>query len=100
MNVAVGMQTSARIYFEYAITIWALQSLGESIAIIFGAFFDAMGIAVSLVSTTLSMVVQFSGIRECISIRIIFAVSFFTQFRCLFRFGAFIPIKYALDIIQ
>ncbi|KAJ6569618.1 P-loop containing nucleoside triphosphate hydrolase protein [Mycena capillaripes] len=62
MNVAVGMQTSARIYFEYAITIWALQSLGESIAIIFGAFFNAMGIAVSLVSTTLSMVVQFSGI--------------------------------------
>jgi len=62
MNVAVGMQTSARIYFEYAVTIWALQSLGESIAIIFASFFDAMGIAVSLVSTTLSMVTQFSGI--------------------------------------
>ncbi|KAJ6501512.1 P-loop containing nucleoside triphosphate hydrolase protein [Mycena vitilis] len=62
MNVAVGMQTSARIYFEYSISIWALQSLGESIAIIFGSFFNAMGLAVSLVSTTLSMVVQFSGI--------------------------------------
>ncbi|KAJ7642282.1 P-loop containing nucleoside triphosphate hydrolase protein [Mycena rosella] len=62
MNVAVGMQTSARIYFEYAVTIWALQSLGESVAIIFASFFDAMGIAVSLVSTTLSMVIQFSGI--------------------------------------
>ncbi|KAJ6548866.1 P-loop containing nucleoside triphosphate hydrolase protein [Mycena capillaripes] len=48
--------------FEYAITIWALQSLAESIAIIFGAFFNTMGIAVSLMSTTLSMVVQFSGI--------------------------------------
>ncbi|KAF8213711.1 P-loop containing nucleoside triphosphate hydrolase protein [Mycena galopus ATCC 62051] len=62
MNVAVGMQTSARIYFEYAVTVVALQSMGESIAIIFSAFFDALGIAVSLVSTTLSMVVQFSGI--------------------------------------
>ncbi|KAF7367371.1 ABC transporter protein [Mycena sanguinolenta] len=62
MNVAVGMQTNARIYFEYAVTIVALQSMGESIAIIFSAFFDALGIAVSLVSTTLSMVVQFSGI--------------------------------------
>ncbi|KAJ7275585.1 P-loop containing nucleoside triphosphate hydrolase protein [Mycena haematopus] len=62
MNVAVGMQTSARIYFEYAVTIVALQNMGESIAIIFSAFFDALGIAVSLVSTTLSMVVQFSGI--------------------------------------
>ncbi|CAK5265002.1 unnamed protein product, partial [Mycena citricolor] len=62
MNVAVGMQTSARIYFEYALTIWTLQSLGESIALIFASFFDAMGIAVSLVSTTLSMVTQFSGI--------------------------------------
>ncbi|KAJ7356761.1 P-loop containing nucleoside triphosphate hydrolase protein [Mycena albidolilacea] len=62
MNVAVGMQTSARIYFEYAVTIVALGSMGESIAIIFSAFFDGVGIAVSLVSTTLSMVVQFSGI--------------------------------------
>ncbi|KAJ6626947.1 P-loop containing nucleoside triphosphate hydrolase protein [Mycena sp. CBHHK59/15] len=62
MNVAVGMQTSARIYFEYAVTIWALQSFGESVAIVFASFFDAMGIAVSLVSTTLSMVIQFSGI--------------------------------------
>ncbi|KAJ6521845.1 hypothetical protein B0H19DRAFT_1348812 [Mycena capillaripes] len=77
MNVAVGMQTSARIYFEYAITIWALQSLAESIAIIFGAFFNTMGIAVSLVSTTLSMVVQFSGIRASILVRIISAVLFF-----------------------
>ncbi|KAJ7037530.1 P-loop containing nucleoside triphosphate hydrolase protein [Mycena alexandri] len=62
MNVAVGMQTNARIFFEYAVTIWALQSLGESIAVTFAAFFDAMGIAVSLVSTMLSMVTQFSGI--------------------------------------
>ncbi|CAK5273389.1 unnamed protein product, partial [Mycena citricolor] len=30
MNVAVGMQTSARIYFEYALTIWTLQSLGRA----------------------------------------------------------------------
>ncbi|KAJ7226045.1 P-loop containing nucleoside triphosphate hydrolase protein, partial [Mycena pura] len=62
MNIAVGMQSNPRIYFEYAVTVWALQSLGESIAIIFASFFDAMGIAVSLVSTTLSMVTQFSGI--------------------------------------
>ncbi|KAJ7151563.1 P-loop containing nucleoside triphosphate hydrolase protein [Mycena filopes] len=62
MNVAVGMQTNPRIFFEYAVTIWALQSLGESIAVTFAAFFDAMGIAVSLVSTMLSMVTQFSGI--------------------------------------
>ncbi|KAJ7630445.1 P-loop containing nucleoside triphosphate hydrolase protein [Roridomyces roridus] len=62
MNIAVGMQTSPRIYFEYAVTIWALHSLGESIAVIFASFFDAMGIAVSLVSTALSMIVQMSGI--------------------------------------
>ncbi|KAF7306405.1 Pleiotropic drug resistance proteins (PDR1-15), ABC superfamily [Mycena indigotica] len=62
MNVAVGMQTSARIYFEYCVTIWALNSFGESVAIIFASFFDAMGFAVSLVSTVLSMVTQFSGI--------------------------------------
>ncbi|KAF7367373.1 Pleiotropic drug resistance proteins (PDR1-15), ABC superfamily [Mycena sanguinolenta] len=62
MNVAVGMQTNARIYFEYAVTIVVLQNMGESIAIIFSAFFDALGFAVSLVSTTLTMVVQFSGI--------------------------------------
>nr|GAT46076.1 ABC transporter protein [Mycena chlorophos] len=62
MNVAVGMQTSARIYFEYCVAIWTLNSLGESVAIIFASFFDAMGFAVSLVSTTLSMITQFSGI--------------------------------------
>ncbi|KAK7064707.1 pleiotropic drug resistance protein, ABC superfamily [Favolaschia claudopus] len=62
LNVAVGMQTSARIYFEYAVTIVALESFGESVGIVFCAFFDGLGIAVSLVSTTLSMVTQFSGI--------------------------------------
>ncbi|KAJ7071333.1 P-loop containing nucleoside triphosphate hydrolase protein [Mycena amicta] len=62
MNVAVGMQTDARIYFEYCVTIWAVNSLGESVALIFASFFDAMGFAVSLVSTVLSMVTQFSGI--------------------------------------
>lgn len=89
MNVAVGMQTSARIYFEYAVTIVALGSMGESIAIIFSAFFDGVGIAVSLVSTTLSMVVQFSGIRACPPTswdsRVL--IHFCVQFPCLSRIG-------------
>lgn len=64
MNVAVGMQTNPRIYFEFAVAIWSLEFMGESIAIIFAAFFDTMGIAVSLISAALCIVTQFSGIRK------------------------------------
>ncbi|KAJ7293859.1 P-loop containing nucleoside triphosphate hydrolase protein [Mycena rebaudengoi] len=61
MNVAVGMQTDARIYFEYSASIWAVLNLGESVAIIFASFFEPT-IAVSLISSALSMIIQASGI--------------------------------------
>lgn len=51
MNVAVGQQTSVRIYFEFVTTIFCCLSFGESISVIFCAFVGQMGVAVSLVST-------------------------------------------------
>ncbi|KAL7410573.1 P-loop containing nucleoside triphosphate hydrolase protein [Mrakia frigida] len=62
MHVGVGMQTSVRIYFEFAISIWSLLSFGESIAICFASFATEMGLAVSLVSTVLAVLCQISGI--------------------------------------
>ncbi|KAL7419907.1 hypothetical protein Q5752_005823 [Cryptotrichosporon argae] len=61
MNVGVGMQTSARIYFEYAASIWALLNMGESFAIIFGAWISVEGLTVTVVSTLLSIAGQISG---------------------------------------
>jgi hypothetical protein len=51
MNVAVGLQTSVRIYFEFSTTLLCLLSFGESIAVLFCTFVGQMGLAVSLVST-------------------------------------------------
>jgi hypothetical protein len=83
MNVAVGLQTSARIYFEFAISIWALVNMGESMAMIFGSWIGIEGLTVTyvvqssgpmylngpatdalnrVVSTLLSMVGQISGV--------------------------------------
>jgi hypothetical protein len=62
MNVATGMQTSARIYFEYAIAIWVQLSLGESVGIAFASFFDTMGLSVSLVSCFLTFASQSSSV--------------------------------------
>ncbi|WRT65356.1 uncharacterized protein IL334_002299 [Kwoniella shivajii] len=62
MNVGVGMQTSVRIYFEFAITIWAMVNMGESFAMIFGSWIQTEGLTVTVVSTILSMVGQVSGV--------------------------------------
>ena len=62
MNVATGMRTSARIYFEFAIAIWVQLSFGESIGIAFASFFDTMGLSVSLVSVFLSVAAQASSV--------------------------------------
>lgn len=62
MNVATGMQTNARIFFEYAISIWIELNFGESIGIAFASFFDTMGLSVSLVSVFLSVSGQSSSV--------------------------------------
>ncbi|WVR04136.1 hypothetical protein IAU60_001135 [Kwoniella sp. DSM 27419] len=62
MNIGVGMQTSARIYFEFAITIWSMVNMGESFAIIFGSWIQTEGLTVTSVSTLLSMIGQVSGV--------------------------------------
>lgn len=62
MNVATGMRTGARIYFEFAIAVWMQLSFGESIGIAFASFFDTMGLSVSLVSVFLSVAAQASSV--------------------------------------
>ncbi|WVQ83463.1 hypothetical protein IAT38_005604 [Cryptococcus sp. DSM 104549] len=62
MNVGAGMQTSARIYFEFAIAIWAMVNMGESFAMIFGSWIQTEGLTVTVVSTILSMIGQVSGV--------------------------------------
>ncbi|WVQ94560.1 hypothetical protein IAU59_001640 [Kwoniella sp. CBS 9459] len=62
MNVAVGMQTSVRIYFEFAISIWAMVNMGESFAILFGSWIQTEGLTVTSVSTLLSVIGQVSGV--------------------------------------
>lgn len=47
MNVAVGMQTSARIFFEFFASIWALGCLGESFAIAVGMWVRSEGLTVT-----------------------------------------------------
>lgn len=51
MNVGVGMQTSARIYFEFSISIWALLNMGESLLLIFGTFIHIEGLTVTYVTS-------------------------------------------------
>ncbi|WWD16853.1 hypothetical protein CI109_101285 [Kwoniella shandongensis] len=62
MNIGVGMQTSVRIYFEYAITIWAMVNMGESFTLILGSWIQTEGLTVTVVSTILSMIGQVSGV--------------------------------------
>ncbi|CAE7148911.1 unnamed protein product [Rhizoctonia solani] len=61
-NIGAGMQTSPRIFFEYAFAIFALQSNGESFGIIFACITNSLGLSVSLVSTFITVLVQLSGI--------------------------------------
>jgi hypothetical protein len=49
MNVAVGLQTSAKIYFEFGMTIWAMVNMGESFAMIFGSWIQIEGLTVTWV---------------------------------------------------
>ncbi|KAG8836185.1 hypothetical protein FRC17_009528 [Serendipita sp. 399] len=61
MNLLAGMVTSPQIYFQFVASTFAVQSLGESTGIIFAAFTPSMGLSVSLVSTALSIMMQFAG---------------------------------------
>ncbi|KAG8839536.1 hypothetical protein FRC18_010315 [Serendipita sp. 400] len=61
MNLLAGLVTSPRIYFQFVASTFAVQSLGESIGIIFATFTPSMGLSVSLVSTALSIIMQFAG---------------------------------------
>lgn len=47
MNVAVGMQTSARIYFQFSVSIWAMINMGESMTMIVGSFISIEGLTVT-----------------------------------------------------
>ncbi|EKM57215.1 uncharacterized protein PHACADRAFT_92002, partial [Phanerochaete carnosa HHB-10118-sp] len=58
MNVATGMQSNARIYFEFTVFVWIQLSFGKSVGIAFASFFDTMGLSVSLVSVFLAVVSQ------------------------------------------
>ena len=40
MNVAVGEQTSVRIFFEFAVSIWSMVNMGESFAILVGSWIN------------------------------------------------------------
>ncbi|KAF8310725.1 P-loop containing nucleoside triphosphate hydrolase protein [Clavulina sp. PMI_390] len=62
MNVATGMQTNARIFFEDALVSFALQSFGESLGIAFASFYDSMGLNVQIVSTAITALTQSCGI--------------------------------------
>ncbi|CDZ97680.1 Pleiotropic drug resistance proteins (PDR1-15), ABC superfamily [Phaffia rhodozyma] len=62
MNVAVGLQTSYRIYIEFCVSIWAILSFGESISICLASFASETGLAVSYISTVLAVFCQISGI--------------------------------------
>lgn len=62
MNVGVGMQTSARIFFEFFASIWALSNLGESFAIAVSMWVSSEGLTVTILSTVLSLLAQISGV--------------------------------------
>ncbi|KAG9121915.1 hypothetical protein FRC07_001937, partial [Ceratobasidium sp. 392] len=48
-NIGAGMQTNARIFFEYAVAIFALQSNGESFGIAFACVTNSLGLSVSTI---------------------------------------------------
>lgn len=62
LNVATGMRTDARIFFEFTVATWVQLSFGESVGIAFASFFDTMGLSVSLVSVFLSISAQASSV--------------------------------------
>lgn len=47
MNVGVGMQTSATIYFEFFACIWCLVNMGESLGLIAASWLNSEGLTVT-----------------------------------------------------
>ncbi|KAH7106594.1 P-loop containing nucleoside triphosphate hydrolase protein, partial [Auriculariales sp. MPI-PUGE-AT-0066] len=62
LHVGSGMQTNARIFFQFAVCVWTQLSFGESVGIAFASYWSAMGLAVSLVSCFLTVASQSSGV--------------------------------------
>ncbi|SCZ97266.1 BZ3500_MvSof-1268-A1-R1_Chr4-2g07098 [Microbotryum saponariae] len=58
----IKLQQTPRIFIEFWLTSYALISTGESIGIIFSSFFENGGLAVSLVSASITMFAQLNGI--------------------------------------
>ena len=87
MNIATGMRTSARIFFEYAIDIWMQLSFGESMGIVFASCFDTMGLAIAMVSVFMCVAGQSSSVFSA-SI-----VKFLADIAWIF------PMKYAAQIM-
>lgn len=85
MNVAVGMQTSARIYFEFVTTIWALLNMGESMALATGMWVRSPGLTVTIISTLLSVVGQISGIMSLSVPTWMADVAWFTCYKGAFK---------------
>ncbi|KAL1410291.1 hypothetical protein Q8F55_004297 [Vanrija albida] len=85
MNVGVGMQTSARIYFEFITTIWALLNMGESMALATGMWVRSPGLTVTIISTLLSVVGQISGIMSLSVPKWMADVAWFTCYKAAVR---------------
>lgn len=47
LNVAAGMQTSPRIFFEFWLVQWSVASFGESVGLMLASFARSMGLNVS-----------------------------------------------------
>ncbi|GAA5912086.1 uncharacterized protein JCM6883_007106 [Sporobolomyces salmoneus] len=58
----MNMQSSARIFIEFWFSSYALISFGESIGIMFCAYFSNGGLAVSLVSAGITLLAQLNGV--------------------------------------
>lgn len=57
----MNMQSSGRIFVEFWFSSYALISFGESIGIMFCAYFNG-GLAVSLVSAGITLLAQLNGV--------------------------------------
>lgn len=58
----MNMQSSGRIFVEFWFSSYALISFGESIGIMFCAYFSNGGLAVSLVSAGITLLAQLNGV--------------------------------------
>ncbi|KDQ16857.1 hypothetical protein BOTBODRAFT_30755 [Botryobasidium botryosum FD-172 SS1] len=63
-SIGIERNTDPRVFFEFFISAWALQSTGESFGIVFASLSDTMGLSVSLVSTTITVLSQINGIMS------------------------------------